>query len=127
MTYAILETGGKQLWAEPGRFYDVELVEAEPDTEVLLDQVLLINHDGQVTVGHPYVAGAVVKTRVLMHRKAAKVLVYKMRPKKKTRKKNGHRQRLTRILIESIELKGTVLAAAEFSPTTADTELVAVE
>lgn len=129
MTYAIVETGGKQLWAEPGQFYDVELLSDEPDALVELSNVLLVQHDGDVTVGQPYIEGAVVKARVLLHRRGPKVIVYKMRPKKKTRKKTGHRQSLTRLLIESIELKGNTLAGvstaskpqAATSTTTADT------
>ncbi|MEN9224524.1 MAG: 50S ribosomal protein L21 [Thermostichus sp. HHBFW_bins_43] len=114
MTYAIVETGGKQLWVEPGRFYDVErLPEADEDSPLDLSQVLLVNHEGQVTLGHPYISEAVVKARVLHHRRGSKVIVYKMKPKKKTRRKKGHRQELTRVLIESIELNGVSLGAAE--------------
>ncbi|WP_017325638.1 50S ribosomal protein L21 [Synechococcus sp. PCC 7336] len=113
MTYAIVETGGKQLWAEPGRFYDVELLQDEPDALVELTNVLLVNDRGDVTVGQPYIEQAVVKARVLNHRRGPKVIVYKMKPKKKTRKKNGHRQSLTRLLIESIEVGGRALGAAE--------------
>ncbi|MGQ9838645.1 MAG: 50S ribosomal protein L21 [Cyanobacteriota bacterium] len=114
MTYAIVETGGKQLWVEPGRFYDVErLPETEEDSTLDLSRVLLVNHEGQVTLGHPYVSEAVVKARVLHHRRGTKVIVYKMKPKKKTRKKRGHRQELTRVLIEAIELNGVAVARAE--------------
>ncbi|MEN9202109.1 MAG: 50S ribosomal protein L21 [Thermostichus sp. DG_1_6_bins_120] len=120
MTYAIVETGGKQLWVEPGRFYDVErLPETEENSPLELPQVLLVNHEGRVTLGHPYVSQAVVKARILHHRRGSKVIVYKMRPKKKTRKKKGHRQELTRVLIEAIELNGVTLAAAK--PTTEST------
>ncbi|MDX2271282.1 MAG: 50S ribosomal protein L21 [Cyanobacteriota bacterium] len=118
MTYAIIETGGKQLWAEPGRFYDVELMDVPPDTQLEITEVLLVNHDGELSIGHPYVVDAVVKARVLMHRKSRKVIVYKMRPKKKTRKKNGHRQNLTRLLIEAIQLGDTVVSGAVASETT---------
>lgn len=111
MTYAIIETGGKQLWVEPGRFYDVELLEGGSDTEIDLRTVLLINHEGAVTLGHPYVAEAVVKGRILRTHRGRKVIVYKMKPKKKTRKKKGHRQSYSRLLIESIQLNGTVLAS----------------
>ncbi|MGK7913470.1 MAG: 50S ribosomal protein L21 [Synechococcus sp.] len=113
MTYAIVETGGKQLWAEPGRFYDVELLKDETDSVIDLANVLLVNDDGDVTVGQPYVKGAVVKARVMQHRRGPKVIVYKMKPKKKTRKKNGHRQSLTRLMIESIEVGGKALKASE--------------
>lgn len=116
MTYAIVETGGKQLWAEPGRFYDVELLDLEPDAQIELQQVLLVNHEGQVTLGHPYVSGAVVIAKVLRHRRTRKVIVYKMQRKKKTRKKKGHRQQMTRLLIESIAMDGSVLASADQIP-----------
>ncbi|MFQ3584388.1 MAG: 50S ribosomal protein L21 [Cyanobacteriota bacterium] len=123
MTYAIVETGGKQLWVEPGRFYDVErLPETDEDSALDLSQVLLVNHEGQVTLGHPYVSEAVVKARILHHRRGTKVIVYKMRPKKKTRKKKGHRQELTRVLIEAIELNGVALATAK--PVAEPTSLV---
>ncbi len=120
MTYAIVETSGKQLWVEPGRFYDIDrLPGTEENSPLTLSQVLLINHEGQVTLGRPYIPEAVVRARVLQHRRSAKITVYKMRPKKKTRKKRGHRQPLTRVLIESIEVNGTLLATAEATPSPA--------
>ncbi|MFS8856839.1 50S ribosomal protein L21 [Synechococcus sp. H55.7] len=127
MTYAIVETSGKQLWVEPGRFYDIDrLPGTEENSPLTLSQVLLINHEGQVTLGHPYIAEAVVRARVLQHRRGNKIIVYKMRPKKKTRKKRGHRQPLTRVLIESIELNGAPLAAAQAaSPSTSEMAIAA--
>ncbi|QIR38867.1 50S ribosomal protein L21 [Tolypothrix sp. PCC 7910] len=113
MTYAIIETGGKQLKVEAGRFYDIELLTAQPDEKVTIDKVLLIQHDGEVNIGQPLVAGATVEGTVLRHLRGRKVLVYKMKPKKKTRKKRGHRQEITRLLINSINLNGTVLAVEE--------------
>ncbi len=101
-TYAIIEIGGTQLRVEPGRFYDVNRLAAEPDETVTLDQVLFLQEDGKVTVGQPWVAGAKVEAKVLKQMRGRKVIVYKMQPKKKTRKKQGHRQELTRILVESI-------------------------
>ncbi len=123
MTYAIIETGGKQLWVEPGRFYDVELLEGEPDTAIDLQTVLLINHEGSVTLGQPYVQDASIKGRILRHHRGRKIIVYKMRPKKKTRKKKGHRQDYTRLLIESINLNGTVLASGSLDSFTAVEEI----
>lgn len=113
MSYAIIETGGKQLRVEPGRFYDIELLAVEPEEEVTIDKVLLINHEGEVHIGQPYVEGAAVGGTVLRHFRGRKVIVYKMRPKKKTRKKRGHRQEITRLMIDSIELNGSVLALRE--------------
>lgn len=111
MSYAIIETGGKQLRVEPGRFYDIELLPVEPDTSYTIDRVLLISHDGQITVGQPFVEGATVEGTILGHRRGRKVIVYKMQPKKKTRKKRGHRQEITRLLVNSIALNGSALAA----------------
>ena len=111
MTYAIIETGGKQIRVEPGRFYDVELLAIEPDEKVTIDSVLLVQHDGEVTIGQPLVTGATVEGTVMRHYRGRKVLVYKMMPKKKTRKKRGHRQEITRLMIDSITLNGAVFAA----------------
>ncbi|MDZ8258336.1 50S ribosomal protein L21 [Nostoc sp. ChiQUE01b] len=111
MTYAIIETGGKQIRVEPGRFYDIELLAIAPDEKVTIDSVLLVQHDGEVTIGQPLVTGATVEGTVLRHYRGRKVLVYKMKPKKKTRKKRGHRQEITRLMIDSITLNGAVFAA----------------
>lgn len=110
MTYAIIETGGKQIRVEPGRFYDIELLAIEPDEKVTIDYVLLVQHDGEVTIGQPLVTGATVEGTVMRHYRGRKVLVYKMKPKKKTRKKRGHRQEITRLMIDSITLNGEVFA-----------------
>ncbi|BAB77671.1 50S ribosomal protein L21 [Anabaena sp. FACHB-709] len=120
MAYAIIETGGKQVRVEPGRFYDIELLSVEPDEKVTIDSVLLVQNDGEVTIGQPLVAGATVQGTVLRHLRGRKVLVYKMKPKKKTRKKRGHRQEITRLLIDSITLNGTVLTAPTATEETAD-------
>lgn len=120
MTYAIIETGGKQLRVEPGRFYDIELLHIEAEEKVTIDAVLLVQHDGEVTIGQPLVTGATVEGTVMRHFRDRKVLVYKMKPKKKTRKKRGHRQEVTRLMIDSINLNGTVFTAPE--GTIAETE-----
>lgn len=113
MTYAIIETGGKQLKVEPGRFYDIELLHIEADEKVTIDSVLLVQNDGEVTIGQPLVAGATVEGTVVRNLRGRKVLVYKMKPKKKTRKKRGHRQEITRLMIDSITLNGAVFTAPE--------------
>lgn len=113
MTYAIIEAGGKQMRVEPGRFYDINLLHAEPDETYTIDRVLLIENDGDVTIGQPLIAEATVEGTIMRHLRGRKVIVYKMQPKKKTRKKRGHRQELTRLMINSINLNGTVLAAAD--------------
>jgi large subunit ribosomal protein L21 len=125
MSYAIIETGGKQLRVEPGRFYDIELLPVEPGNSYTIDKVLLVNDNDEVTIGQPFVEGATVEGTVLRHLRGRKILVYKMKPKKKTRKKRGHRQEITRLTIDSITINGTVIAsasAAEETPSTSQTE-----
>ncbi len=112
MTYAIIETGGKQLRVEPGRFYDIELLAVEADSSVTIEKVLLVQHNDDVTVGQPFVDGATVEGTIMRHFRGRKVLVYKMKPKKKTRKKRGHRQEITRLMINSINLNGSLLASS---------------
>lgn len=113
MTYAIVETGGKQIRVEPGRFYDIELLHVDPESNYTIDKVLLVNNEDEVTVGRPFIEGATVEGTVMRHRRGRKVIVYKMQPKKKTRKKRGHRQEITQLMINSINLNGSVIAAAE--------------
>ena len=113
MSYAIIETGGKQLRVEPGRFYDIELLHNEPDEKVTIDSVLFVQNDGEISIGQPLVSGATVEGTVMRHFRGRKVLVYKMKPKKKTRKKRGHRQEITRLMIDSISMNGSVIASAQ--------------
>jgi large subunit ribosomal protein L21 len=109
--YAIIETGGKQLRVEPGRFYDVERLAVEEGGSITIDQVLFVQDDGDVHVGQPLVAGATVEGTVMRHMRGRKIIVYKMKPKKKTRKKQGHRQELTRLMIDAIAVGGKALGA----------------
>ncbi len=106
MNYAIIEASGKQFWVEPGRFYDLNHLNLNPGDKISLVRVLLINNDGNVTVGKPCLENASVEATVLGHIRNKKVTVYKMRPKKKTRKKQGHRDNLTRIIVNSISISG---------------------
>lgn len=119
MTYAIIETGGKQFRVETGRFYDIELLAAQPDETVTIEKVLLVQHNDDVTIGQPFVEGATVQGTVMRHLRGRKVLVYKMKPKKKTRKKRGHRQEITRLMINSINLNGSALTPAQTTQTAA--------
>lgn len=112
MGYAIIETGGQQLRVEPGRFYDVNRVHADEDSKLTLDKVLFVENDGDVSIGQPFVEGAAVEVTVMRHLRGRKIIVYKMRPKKKTRKKQGHRQELTRLMIDSITLNGQSIAGS---------------
>ena len=108
--YAIVEASGQQFWLQPNRYYDIDRLAAEVDDTVTLEQVLLVKDSKGATVGQPYVQGASVELKVLAHRRGPKIIVYKMRPKKKTRRKNGHRQELTRVMVQSITLGGKAIA-----------------
>ena len=109
--YVIAEASGQQFWFQLNRYYDLDRIGAEVDESVTLENVLLVRDaNGATTLGHPYVSGATVQLKVLEHRRGPKIIVYKMRPKKKTRRKNGHRQELTSVRVESITVAGQVLA-----------------
>lgn len=128
MTYAIIETGGKQMRVEPGRFYDIELLHVDPGEAVSIDKVLLIHDGDDIHVGQPFVENATIEGVVLRHYRGKKVIVYKMQPKKKTRKKRGHRQEITRLMISSINLGGQAIATAEATENpAAEPEAVAAE
>ncbi len=126
MTYAIIEAGGTQIKVEPGRFYDINLLPVDAESNYTVDKVLLVNNDDEITVGQPYIEGATVEGTVLRHRRGKKVIVYKMQPKKKTSKKRGHRQEFSRLMINSISIGGSVIATApettETTKTTDDSE-----
>ena len=103
-TYAIVEASGKQFWLQPNRFYDLDRCHAEVNDVLTIEKVLLINDGKDLKLGKPYVKDAKVEVKILEHRRGPKIIVYKMRPKKKTRRKNGHRQELTRVLVQSISV-----------------------
>ena len=112
-TYAIVEASGKQFWLQPNRYYDLDRCNAEINDVLTIDKVLLINDGKDLKLGKPYIKDAKVKIKVLEHRRGPKIIVYKMRPKKKTRRKNGHRQELTRVFVQSISLGTTTKKSKE--------------
>ena len=100
--YAIVETGGKQYQVEEGRYVDVELLEGEKDAKIVFDKIVMLVNGKKSKVGQPYVAGASVEGKIMLHDRAKKVIVYKQRPKKGYRKKQGHRQGFARVMINKI-------------------------
>ena len=102
MKYAIVEISGRQFWIETGKYYDFNRIPVELGKKITLNRVLLVNNEGNVEIGKPYLETVKIQGKILEHLRGNKTIVYKMRPKKKTRKKQGHRQELTRILIEDI-------------------------
>jgi len=101
--YAIIETGGKQFKVQEGDLLKVEMLEAEAGDTVEIDKVLMVNKDGELQVGNPYVAGAKVALKVQGHGKGKKIVVFKYKPKKNYRRKQGHRQPYTQVVVEKIE------------------------
>ncbi len=100
--FAIVETGGKQYQVEEGRYVDIELLEGEADSKVVFDKIVMLVNGKKSKVGQPYVSGASVEGKILKHDKAKKIIVFKQRPKKGYRKKQGHRQQFTRVMISKI-------------------------
>lgn len=104
MKYAIVEVSGRQFWIEKGKYYDLNRIPTEIGKEITLNRVLLVNDEGNILIGKPYLETVKIKGKILEHLRDNKKIVYKMWPKKKTRKKQGHRQDLTRVLIEDINI-----------------------
>lgn len=109
--FAIVETGGKQYQVEEGRYLDVELLEGDNDSKVVFDKVVMIVNGKKSKVGQPYVAGASAEGTIVKHDRAKKIIVYKQRPKKGYRKKQGHRQGFTRVMISKIRTSAQKKAA----------------
>jgi large subunit ribosomal protein L21 len=105
MKYAIVERGGKQYKAVEGSTIQVDLLHAEEGEQVTLDSVLLLVDEESVSVGTPNVDGAKVNTTVLGHGKGKKVVIFKYRAKQRYRVKTGHRQKYTRLFVDTIEME----------------------
>jgi len=105
-SYAIVQASGKQFWVEENRFYDFDKLPLDRGDTFSLNQILLVNKENSVAIGKPFLNDSyVVEATVLRHLSGPKIRVYKMRPKKKTRKTFGSRRKLTRVLINSISKK----------------------
>ena len=102
--YAIAETSGQQFWFEVDRYYDIDRLNAKEKDKITLEKVLVLKDNESITIGKPYVKDAKIELEVVSHKRDKKILVYKMRPKKKTRRKMGHRQELTRVMVKSIKI-----------------------
>jgi large subunit ribosomal protein L21 len=107
MKYAIVEDGGKQFKAVEGKTIEVDYFPAEAGEQLDLARVLMIVDDDKVNVGTPLVPGAKVQASVVSQVKGPKIIVFRYRPKKRIRRKTGHRQKYTRLQIESISIEDT--------------------
>jgi len=104
--YAVIETGGKQYRVEVGTELEVELLDAEPGTEITLDRVLLVADGDTAAIGRPTVANASVHAEVVRRDRGPKLISFKYRPKARSRVKKGHRQELLVLRIADIMLDG---------------------
>ena len=108
--YAIVNIAGQQFKVENNRKMFVHRLDTEPGSSLEFNEVLLLEDDGRVVVGKPFVEGATVVAKVIEHLKADKVLVFKKKRRKGYQKLNGHRQYMTRIEIEGIFEHGATAA-----------------
>ncbi len=117
MSFAIIETGGKQYKVSASKILEVEKIEAEVGKTIKFDKVLLLNDDKSTIVGSPNIEGALVEAKLLENVKDRTVLIFHKRRRKHSRKKNGHRQRHSKIQITKILSKdGKLIAEATVKP-----------
>ena len=109
--YAIVEMAGQQFKVAKDQKVYVHRLQTEEGKKVVFDKVLLLDDNGNVTIGAPVINGAAVEAKVVKHLRGDKVIVFHKKRRKGYRKKNGHRQSLTEIIIESIVAKGAKKAA----------------
>jgi large subunit ribosomal protein L21 len=100
--YAIIETGGKQYRVAVGDLLTIEKLPVDAGADVTFDRVLMVAGAGATRVGTPLVAGATVQARIEEQRRGPKIIVFKYKPKKRYRRRTGHRQAQTRIAITAI-------------------------
>ncbi|MFW5943014.1 MAG: 50S ribosomal protein L21 [Chloroflexota bacterium] len=103
--YAIVESGGRQYRAEVGHSFSVEKLPYEVGEQIEFDNVLLLADDDDVRIGQPTVSGVSVKATVVDQYKGKKIFVWKYRPRKRYRRRKGHRQQYTRLRIDEISLE----------------------
>jgi len=104
--YAIIENGGKQYKAIEGEYIEIDLLPEEVGKKKTFDKVLLLSAENKIEVGTPFLNGISVDTTILSHFKGPKLIVFKYRAKQRYRVKTGHRQRYTRVLVDSIAFLG---------------------
>ena len=105
--YAIAESSGQQFWFEVDKYYDIDRLNAKEKDKLTIEKILLIKDKDKISIGKPYIKNATIELEVVSHKRDKKIIVYKMRPKKKTRRKMGHRQELTRVMVKSISIAKT--------------------
>jgi large subunit ribosomal protein L21 len=100
---AVIKTGGKQYVVNPGQRIKIEKIEVEVGKEIVFNEGLLLENNGEVTLGTPFIEKAVVKGTVLTQDRYKKIIIFKYKSKKRSRVKNGHRQPFTEVKITEIK------------------------
>jgi large subunit ribosomal protein L21 len=103
MEYAIVELGGHQVWVEEGQHFIMNKIKPNSGTNVIFNRVLLVNKNN-CHIGSPYLKNVIVKGEIIEQLRGSKIIVYKMRSKKGYRRKKGHRQELTKLKINKIQI-----------------------
>jgi len=125
MSFAIIETGGKQYRVSASKILEIEKIDAEKGKTIQFKNVLLINHDKKTEVGSPNISGAMVEAKLLDNVKDRTVLIFHKRRRKHSRKKNGHRQKHSKIQITKILSKdGKIVSEAKIENKTAKTKKI---
>ncbi len=116
MSFAIIETGGKQYKVSASKILEIEKLDAEKGKTIKFKNVLLLNHGEKTEIGNPKIDGAVVEAKLIDTVKDRTILIFHKRRRKHSRKKNGHRQRHAKIQITKILAKdGKIIAEAKAS------------
>lgn len=105
MMFAVIQTGGKQYKVQPGSKFSIEKIDADPGSELTFKEVVLVGDDKRTSIGAPFVDGASVTCVVKEQKRNGKVLIFKKRRRKNSRRKTGHRQRITVVEVKSIDVK----------------------
>jgi large subunit ribosomal protein L21 len=108
--YAIVEIAGQQFKVEKDNEIFVHRLEGDPGTKIEFDQVLLLDNDGKISVGKPLVEGTTITGQIVDHVRGDKVVIFKKKRRKGYEKESGHRQDFSKVLIESISVKGATKA-----------------
>ena len=118
--YAVIEACGKQYKVTKGDVVFFEKLDVEEGKKVTFDKVVLLSDDGKVEIGAPYVKGIKVEGKVVAHGKGKKIVVFKYKPKKNYRRKQGHRQPYTKVEITAIKLPTAKKEATETAAKTTE-------
>jgi len=110
--YAVLNSGGKQYKVQKGEVLKVEKISGDVGSSVTFDRVLMFSDGENVSIGQPVLDSVSVEGHIVEQGKARKIIVFKYKRRKRFRRKNGHRQEFTAVLIDSIKAKGTKAAKA---------------